>query len=217
MPPLLSIFAGPVFFEFDFDWKPPKRKTDREWEGVGREREREAKNLFPPCGISIFRCSFGMFHIWQLFSFRLFRFFVIRCMQMRSLICFGIDSLLKTSSECHRKLETESHLTRRGRACQSTEMLISWLLQVRIWIRIRNRVEALCVTATVVRFSSFQFPFEFNQINYVCQWIEASAFRTLINGHFGLIELLQKNWKEVDMTSWYESLDYSIFYGSTGF
>lgn len=141
-----------------------------------------------------------MFHIWQLFSFRFFWFFVIRCMQMRSLICFGIDSLLKTSSECHTKLETESHLTRRGRACQSTEMLISWLLQVRIWIWIWIWVAALCVTATVVWFSSFQFPFEFNQINYVCQWIEASAFRTLINGHFGLIELLQKNWKEADTT-----------------
>lgn len=214
MPPLLSILAGPVFFEFDFDWKPQRERqtmSGRGWE----EREREAKNWFPPCGISIFWCSFGMFHIWQLFSFRLF--FVIRCMQMRSLICFGIDSLLKTSSECHTKLETESHLTRRGRACQSTEMLISWLLQFQIRIWIRNQVGALCVTATVVRFSSFQFPFEFNQINYVCQWIEASAFRTLINGHFGLIELLQKNWKEADMTSWYESLDYSIFYGSTGF
>lgn len=36
MPPLLSIFAGPVFFEFDFDWKPPKRKRDSYWEGVGK-------------------------------------------------------------------------------------------------------------------------------------------------------------------------------------
>lgn len=194
MPPLLSIFAGPVFFEFDFDWKPPKRKRDSYWEGVGKGGNQKLISTLRHFDISML--FWHVSHLAAVFvSF--FWFFGIRCMQMRSLICFGIDSLLKTSSECHTKLETESHLTRRGRACQSTEMLISWLLQVRIW-RFRW-VAALCVTATVVWFSSFQFPFEFNQINYVCQWIEASAFRTLINGHFGLIELLQKNWKEAAM------------------
>lgn len=91
----------------------------------GGEREGKLKIDFHLAAFRYFDALLACFTFGSCFRFVFFWFFVIRCMQMRSLICFGIDSLLKTSSECHTKHETESHLTRRGRACQSTEMLIS--------------------------------------------------------------------------------------------
>lgn len=131
-----------------------------------------------------------MFHIWQLFSFRFLG------------VCKWDHWSVLVSIRFWRP-ETESHLTRRGRACQTTEMLISWLLQVRIrvwiwisiwisiWIWIRIGIcSLLCAwPRSLYDFSSFQFPFEFNQINYVCQCeLRLLLVRTLINGHFGLIE-----------------------------
>lgn len=187
MPPLLSIFAGPVFFEFDFDWKPPKRKSKRE-----RERDREGEGglkidfhlaafryfdallacfTFGSCFRFSFRISVYANEIIDLFWYR-----------------FAFEDIERVPHKTWNRITFDPQGSRMP-IYRNVNFLTSPSLNMNRHLNLNPYLKlALCVTAIAVRSSSFQFPFEYNQINYVCQWIEASAFRTLINGHFGLIE-----------------------------